>query len=138
MGDLVELARKMRPYLVKAAQSLTDNDAVNVPLLFEEWKPDSGYAAGYKVRYENRVYKVLQAHTSQTGWEPKNAHALWTEINETNAGTIGDPIPYNNNMALVNGLYYTQNGAVYKCTRDTVSPVYNDLSALVGLYVELT
>ena len=39
-------------------------------------------------------------------------------------------------MALTAGLYYVQDGKVYKCTRDTVSPVYNPLSALVGIYVE--
>lgn len=30
-----------------------------------------------------------------------------------------------------------QGGVLYKCTRDTGNPVYHDLSALVGIYVEL-
>lgn len=134
--NLIELARKLRPLIEKAAQSLDDKDAVNAPELFEEWKADTEYAENHKVRRVNSVYKVIHPHTSTTGWEPENAPALWTEINETNKGTIDDPIPYNNNMALENGLYYTQNGEIYKCIRDSVVPVYNDLSALVGLYVE--
>ena len=34
------------------------------------------------------------------------------------------------------GKYYSQGGAVYLCTRDTVNPVYSALADLVGLYVE--
>ena len=50
--------------------------------------------------------------------------------------TLTDPIPYSGNMALESGKYYSQSGAVYLCTRDTVNPVYSDLADLVGLYVE--
>lgn len=50
--------------------------------------------------------------------------------------TPTDPIPYSGNMALEAGKYYSQSGAVYLCTRDTVNPVYSDLSDLVGPYVE--
>ena len=136
MKTLVELARKIRPLIEKAAQSLDNKDALIAPELFEEWKADTEYAENHKVRRGNRVYKVRQPHTSQHGWEPENAPALWTEINEASKGTIDDPIPYNNNMALENGLYYAQNDVTYKCIRDSVVPVYNDLSVLVGLYVE--
>lgn len=46
-------------------------------------------------------------------------------------------IPYNGNMALEAGKYYTQDGVLYLCNRDTGNPVYHPLSALVGLYVEV-
>lgn len=62
--------------------------------------------------------------------------ALYEEINETNAGTKEDPIPYNNNMELVEGKYYSQNGVTYLCTRNTGQAVYQSLSELVGIYVE--
>lgn len=61
---------------------------------------------------------------------------FWAVVDEEHAGTASDPIPYDGNMALVNGLYYTQDGVVYKCTRDTGTPVYAPLRDLVGLYVE--
>ena len=63
--------------------------------------------------------------------------ALSEEINETNAGTKEDPIPYNNNMELFEGKYYSQNSITYKCTRNTEQAVYQDLSGLVGIYVEV-
>lgn len=40
-------------------------------------------------------------------------------------------------MALESGKYYSQSGAVYLCTRDTVNPVYQLLNELVGIYVEI-
>lgn len=40
-------------------------------------------------------------------------------------------------LALVSGTYYSQGGVIYRCTRDTGNPVYNALSELVGLYVEV-
>ena len=46
-------------------------------------------------------------------------------------------IAYDGNMALENGKYYVQNEIVYRCTRDTVNPVYNALADLVGIYVEV-
>lgn len=133
---LIELARNLRPYIVKAAQSLDDADAVHAVDLYDEWKPDTAYEAGYKLRRNSKVWRVRQAHTSQTGWEPENTAALFEEINETHAGTMEDPIPYDGNMALESGKYYSQEGTVYLCARDTVNPVYHALSDLVGIYVE--
>lgn len=103
---------------------------------YPEWAENTVYTVGFKVRYKDTLWRVVQEHTAQVGWEPENAASLWEQINETHSGTIDDPIPYEGNMALQNGLYYMQNYEVYLCTRDTVNPVYNALSELVGLYVE--
>ena len=35
------------------------------------------------------------------------------------------------------GKYYSQSGVIYKCNRDTEQAVYQNLSDLVGLYVEI-
>lgn len=114
-----------------------DNTALRMVEFYPEWSAGQAYTAGYKVQYGGRLWSCVQAHTSQTGWEPENAPALWTEICETHDGTKYDPIPYNGNMALETGKYYTQDGVLYKCTRDTGNPVYHALSALVGTYVEV-
>ena len=82
-----------------------------------------------------KLWSCLQALTSQTGWEPENVQALWTEICETHNGTLADPIPYDGNMALESGKYYIQDYTIYLCTRDTGNPVYNPLAELVGIYV---
>ena len=116
--------------------TVDDNTALRMLAFYPEWASDTDYTAGYKVRRGGRLWRCMQAHTSQIGWEPENAASLWTEICETHAGTLEDPIPYSGNMALESGKYYSQDGKVYRCTRDTGNPVYNALSELVGLYVE--
>ena len=113
-----------------------DNTALRMTEFYPEWAADTEYTIGYKVQRNGKLWRALQAHTSQAGWEPENAASLWTEICESHAGTLEDPIPYSGNMALESGKYYSQDGKVYRCTRDTGNPVYNALSELVGLYVE--
>ena len=116
--------------------TVDDNTALRMTEFYPEWASGQSYTAGYKVQRNGKLWRVLQAHTSQAGWEPENAASLWTEICESHAGTLDDPIPYSGNMALESGKYYSQDGKVYRCIRDTGNPVYNALSELVGLYVE--
>lgn len=116
--------------------TVDDNTALRMLDFYPEWAADTAYTVGYKVRRNGKLWRVVQAHTSQVGWEPENAASLWEQINETNAGTLDDPIPYSGNMALTAGLYYMQDWVIYKCTRDTGNPVYHALDELVGLYVE--
>ena len=129
-------AIKLRHHIETAVQTLPNSEALEVLVLHLEGASNTDSTAGYKVRRGGRLWRCLQAHTSQIGWEPENAASLWTEICESHAGTLEDPMPYNGNMALESGKYYSQNSKIYRCTRDTVNPVYNALSELVGLYVE--
>ena len=113
-----------------------DNTALRMVDYYPEWAAGQAYTAGYKVQHGGKLWRCIQAHTSQAGWEPENAPSLWTEICESHTGTLDDPIPYSGNMALESGKYYIQDGVVYRCTRDTINPVYNALADLIGLYVE--
>ena len=116
--------------------TVDDNTALRMVAFYPEWAENAEYTAEYKVQRNGKLWRCIQAHTSQTGWEPENTASLWTEICESHAGTPEDPIPYSGNMALESGKYYSQDNKVYRCTRDTGNPVYNALSDLVGLYVE--
>ena len=129
-------AKQLRQLIEQLAVTLDDETALTGIELFPIWTIDRAYAVGDKVQRNGKLWRCIQAHTSQAGWEPENAASLWTEICESHAGTLEDPIPYNGNMALESGKYYSQNSKIYRCTRDTVNPVYNALSELVGLYVE--
>ena len=117
--------------------TVDDNTALRMVEFYPEWSAGQAYTAGYKAHRGGKLWRCLQAHTAQNGWEPENAASLWTEICENHDGTKYDPIPYNGNMALQSGKYYTQNNILYLCNRDTVNPVYNALAELVGLYVEV-
>lgn len=116
--------------------TVDDNTALRMLEFYPAWAAGAAYTVGYKVKRNGKLWRVVQAHTAQAGWEPENAASLWEQINETHAGTLDDPIPYSGNMALTSGLYYMQDWVIYLCTRDTGIPVYHALSELVGLYVE--
>lgn len=120
--------------------NLSDSDALSVKSLYPTWESKIGTEVkkDEKLQDGGKLWKVLQPHTVQEQYRPgTGTESLYTEISETHAGTAEDPIPYNGNMELENGKYYSQNGKVYKCTRDTDIPVYQALADLVGLYVEL-
>ena len=117
--------------------AVDDNIALRMREFYPDWAAGQDYPVGFKVQRGGALYKVLQAHTSQDGWEPENAPSLWTEICETHDGTIDDPVPYSGNMALESGKYYLQDYVIYRCTRDTINPVHNSLADLVGIYVEV-
>ena len=75
-----EHAYKLREMLHKASASLPDEDALEAVELFPLWAADTEYAADVRVRYEDKLYRCVQSHTSQAGWEPPAAPALWTEV----------------------------------------------------------
>ena len=129
-------AKQLRQLIERIAVTLDDETALTGVELFPMWAIGRAYAVDDRVQHGGKLWRCIQAHTGQTGWEPENVPSLWTEICETHAGTVDDPIPYSGNMALEAGKYYSQNGEVYLCTRDTVNPVYSALADLVGLYVE--
>ena len=105
---LVELAHKLRPYIEKAALSLTDADALEAIDLFGSWQADKAYVVDDKVKYEGNLYKCLQAHTSQASWTPTAAASLWAKVlipdenaipeweqpESTNAYMVGDKVMF--------------------------------------------
>lgn len=119
---------------------LTDEESLEVKEMYPEWESKMGQQvnAGEKYQYGGKLWKVLQQHTVQENWKPgEGTESLYTEVSKGHAGTKEDPFPYNNNMELENGKYYSQDGVTYLCTRDTGIPVYNPLADLVGIYVEI-
>jgi len=70
----------LRALIEKAAASLPDEDALRGVKLFPAWAAGVDYEADQRVRYEDKLYRCVQAHTSQDGWEPPAVPALWTEV----------------------------------------------------------
>ena len=119
-----------------------DQTAVRMVEFYPEWKDIIGKTvdkSGYKFKHNGKLYKTIPStHTFQADWVPgTGTESLYTRIDEEHTGDQYDPIPYDGNMALTAGLYYTQNGMTYLCTRDTINPVYNALVDLVGVYVKV-
>lgn len=120
----------------------TDSDALKVRGIYPVWGALVGTTAekaGFRFTYGGDLYKTIPAnHTFAAHWVPGvGTESLYTRIDEEYAGTLDDPIPYDGNMELFEGLYYSHGGVVYLCTRSTGQAVYHDLSALVDIYVEV-
>ena len=73
-------ARQLRALIVKAAISLADEDALSAVELFPAWKTDTAYSVDERIRYGEKLYRCVQAHTSQADWTPDVTPALWTEV----------------------------------------------------------
>ena len=58
---------------------LTDEQALEMPLLFPKWQANMQYKVGHRVLYLGTLYKVIKAHTSQYGWEPDITPSLFAK-----------------------------------------------------------
>lgn len=75
----IERMRQLRAALMDFAQSVGDEKACKYPSLFEAWRAGTAYAIGDRREYADKLWRCLQAHTSQDGWEPEKVPALWAE-----------------------------------------------------------
>lgn len=139
-----ERAMQLRPVMEQAAQSLEDAVALTAVELFPKWKELCDKAAevekGFRFQYGDKLWRTEQPrYTFVNTWVPGSAgtESLFSVVDETHKGTKDDPIPYERNMEIYEGLYYIQNEVKYLCIRSSGQPLYHDLSALVGSYVEV-
>lgn len=75
-----ERARALRPYIEKASVSLTDEDALQAVELFPQWVINHAYAVDERLQYNGVLYRVVQAHTSQSDWTPDITPALFVVV----------------------------------------------------------
>lgn len=80
MLTYTERARALRPYIVKSAVSLTDEDAIEAIELFPAWSVGTAYQVNERVQYHGVLYRVVQAHTSQEDWAPDVTKALFVVV----------------------------------------------------------
>lgn len=93
-----------------AAESFTDEQALQVPSLYQEWSGEGiSYKINTRLRHGNILYKVLQDHTSQPDWTPTAAPSLfacvliedpntipeWIQPDSTNGYMTGDKVIHN-------------------------------------------
>lgn len=79
-----ERAIELRRIIEQAASFLNDEVAIVAPELFKAWEEDTEYVVGdrRRDRTDGFLYKCVQAHTSQSDWEPHNVPALWARVAE--------------------------------------------------------
>ena len=89
--------------------SATDEQALAAPAVYPAWREEIEYAVGDRVLYNDVLYKVLQAHTSQATWTPDVSASLfakvlipdvnvipeWEQPDSTNPYMMGDKVKHN-------------------------------------------
>lgn len=144
MGKWTDAAIERRQIYDKAAGFLTDAEALSVKGVYWQWEDlvQAGTTVdkGYRFRYGDKLWRTEQPkYTFVEHYIPgaQGMESLFSVIDESHAGTYEDPIPYDRNMEIHAGLYYIEHGITYLCTRSSGQPLYNDLSVLVGHFVEV-
>lgn len=116
---LLELARKLRPYIEKAALSLSDEDALEAVDLFPNWNKDHGeYLKDDKVKFEGILYRCLQAHHSQEMWYPTAAPSLWAKVLIPDENVIPEWEQPDSTNPYMKGDKVSFNGKVYESLID--------------------
>lgn len=132
-----EEALKYRKAIEQAAALQTDKMALENIYLYPKWEEGKAVQVGERYRYGETLYKCVQAHTTQSDWTPDVSPALWVVVVVENEGTKEDPIPFTTPMEIFKDKYYTQDGVLYLCIRDSGIALTHNLKDLVGVYVHI-
>lgn len=130
---------KAQRLTVKTMTTIENPAALEIPDLFPNFVDMIGEAVkkGNILKYMGKLYRVRQDHTVLAVYTPGiETASLYEVIDKEHAGTIDDPIPYAPPMEIFKGKHYTQDGQLYRCTRDSEQALTHNLVELIGIYVE--
>lgn len=126
---------------------LPNEQAATVPLCYPKWEEYIGKALPKeddqgrvnRVQYGGKLWQVRQDINIVLENQPPgiSTAALYEVIDVTHAGTLEDPIPYDQTMKVYNGKYYIEDGIIYLCTRDSGNPLYASCASLVPHYFDV-
>lgn len=124
--------------------SVDDDTALRMKSYYPKWQEltatqFTAEKSGYKFTYGDDLYKTVSPDQQfLENWVPgQGTESIFERIDETHDGTKEDPIPYKVNMEVFKDKYYTEDGILYRCTRDSDIPLQNKASELVGHYFEV-
>lgn len=72
--------RQLRLAMMAFAKTAPDEQACQFPSLFDNWAVGVTYAKDARVQSGDKLWKCLQAHTSQADRKPEKTPALWVEV----------------------------------------------------------
>lgn len=78
--DVVAQAKAIRSSMNAVTANLTDEQALEVIGLYMPWGIDEVVIVGDIRRYDGKLYRCLQAHTTQAQWKPAATPALWAVV----------------------------------------------------------
>lgn len=129
-----EVLKLLAPQLVS---NVPDETAKHMVEYFPQWEIGVEYAIGNRVCYNRSLYKCITAHTSQESWTPSASGSLWTNVSEEAQiadGSLEHPYAWEQGMTSYEGKYYTEDGKLYICIRDSISALYHNIAELIDIY----
>jgi hypothetical protein len=114
----LEEATELRQEIDSITSTMTDEEAVERAILFSNWTPGKPYSVGERVRYGGRIFKVLQAHTSQDDWTPSRAPSLFAEVLTSEDGEPQEWVQPSSTNPYLTGDKVIYNGLVYESLID--------------------
>lgn len=116
--------------------NLSNSEIYKVVDVLPAWEEYIGkeMAKGTKFRYNGKPYFCIQTVNPVLEIYPPSdgTKANYGLISEHD-GTLADPIPYERNMVLEKGKYYTQFDVLYECITDSIVGYDADLTELLSL-----
>ena len=116
-----EDANEFRATVDAIIVTLTDEQAIAAPVLFPIWQPDIDYSIGDRVRYDNKLYKVIQNHTSQPTWTPLESPSLFASLLTSNEGDVLDWVQPDSINTYMIGDKVRYDGKIYESLIDNNS-----------------
>lgn len=112
-------AKHLREMIEKGSVSLTDEDALTAIELYPAWAVGVAYKVGERIRYEDKLYRVIQAHTSQADWTPDVAVSLFVEVSVEEIPVWKQPVGAQDAYMIGDKVHYPDKaGPVYVSTVD--------------------
>lgn len=127
-GELLQKISLALSYIVQNMDSFSDYQALQIAELYAAWHTDVDYHVGQIVRYNSKLYRCVQDHSSQNSWTPDLTASLWSEISFNENGienwkrptgahdtyNVGDHVMHNDIkwVSLVNGNIWEPSGDV--------------------------
>ena len=111
-------AMELRAIIEEAMSKEDDSVVLETPQLLPEWKAGIAYKTGKKIQYGGVVWKVLQDHTSQEGWEPGVAPSLFAEVLIPDPDVIPEWKQPDSTNPYMKGDKVTHNGTTWVSTID--------------------
>ena len=88
-----EEAKAYRRKIELAAESQDDAQALESIELFPKWEAGLSVAVGERYQHLGKLYRVVQAHTTQADWTPDITPALYVEVSVVEWPEIPENIP---------------------------------------------
>lgn len=96
-----------------AISYLSDEQALAVPSLFEEWSPNKKIKAGTRYRRDGILYKCLQDHIGQADWAPEVSPSLFAKVLTSDDGTVLDWVQPDSTNPYSKGNKVKHNGKIW-------------------------